>query len=309
MRQACFAGPRTRASAHDRRATDAVWCGARNGGTLTSGRSGGSNPATEWIRVTSSAWSGGSRGRIPGKRRASIVLPVPGGPPSRRLCPPAAASSSARRARSWPRTSARSGLSRFRSRSRSATSSRPAAARPSRRAGRRPPPRDGAAEPARSPQGPPPQRRLRSAEEPRQPGLPRPFCRRQDAADRAQPPVERELADGGVPDERVGRHLPRGRQHRQRDRQVEARALLPELGRGEVDGDPAQWPLELGRGDPAPHPLLRLLARAVGEADDRERRQAPLEVRLDLHPAGVEADKRMRDRSCEHVSTLEQRLG
>ena len=61
------------------------------------------------MRVTSSASSGASGGRIPGKRRASIVLPVPGGPPSSRLWPPAAAISSARRARSWPRTSARSG--------------------------------------------------------------------------------------------------------------------------------------------------------------------------------------------------------
>ena len=50
-----------------------------------------------------------SGGRIPGSRRASIVFPVPGGPASRRLCPPAAAISRARRARSWPRTSARSG--------------------------------------------------------------------------------------------------------------------------------------------------------------------------------------------------------
>ena len=50
-----------------------------------------------------------SGGRIEGRRRPSIVLPVPGGPASSRLWPPAAASSSARRARSWPRTSARSG--------------------------------------------------------------------------------------------------------------------------------------------------------------------------------------------------------
>jgi len=72
--------------ATDLTATDeAVWCGARNGGTETSGRPGGSNPATEWIRVTSSASSGGNRGKIPGSRRASIVLPVPGGPPSSRL--------------------------------------------------------------------------------------------------------------------------------------------------------------------------------------------------------------------------------
>jgi len=45
---------------------------------------------------------------MPGRRRASIVLPDPGGPTRSRLWPPAAAISSARRARPWPRTSARS---------------------------------------------------------------------------------------------------------------------------------------------------------------------------------------------------------
>ena len=90
-------------------AAEAVWCGARKGGRETSGRPGGRIPATEWMRVTSSASSCSSGGRIPGRRRASIVFPVPGGPASRRLWPPAAAISSARRARSWPRTSARSG--------------------------------------------------------------------------------------------------------------------------------------------------------------------------------------------------------
>ena len=48
---------------------------------------------------------------MPATRRAIIVLPAPGGPISSRLCPPAAAISSARRARSCPRTSARSSAS------------------------------------------------------------------------------------------------------------------------------------------------------------------------------------------------------
>ena len=61
------------------------------------------------MRVTSSAASSVSGGSSPGRRRASIVLPVPGGPAKSRLWPPAAATSSARRARSCPRTSARSG--------------------------------------------------------------------------------------------------------------------------------------------------------------------------------------------------------
>ena len=63
-------------------------------------------------------------------------------------------------------------------------------------------------------------------------------------------------------------------------------------------------PLELGRRDAAPDPLLGLLAGAVGKADDRERRRATLEVGLDLDPARLEADERMRDRACEHAATL-----
>ena len=46
---------------------------------------GGRRPQTEWILVTSSASCRSSGGRIPGSRRASMVLPVPGGPISRRL--------------------------------------------------------------------------------------------------------------------------------------------------------------------------------------------------------------------------------
>jgi hypothetical protein len=46
------------------------------------------------------------------------------------------------------------------------------------------------------------------------------------------------------------------------------------------------------------------LAGAVSEADDRKRRQAPLEVRLDLHPASIKADKSMRDCPCKHVVTI-----
>ena len=96
----------------------------------------------------------------------------------------------------------------------------------------------------------------------------------------------------------------RGGEDRKRDRQVEARALLPQAGRREVDGDPPHREHELGRGDPAAHPFLCLLARAVGEADDRERRPGELQVRLDLDPARIETDERMGDRAGEHVATL-----
>lgn len=51
--------------------------------------------------------------------------------------------------------------------------------------------------------------------------------------------------------------------------------------------------------------MLRLLAGAIGEADDREARDAALDVGFDLDAAGVEADEGMRDRAGEHcLSTL-----
>ena len=86
---------------------------------------------------------------------------------------------------------------------------------------------------------------LRGAQEPREPGLARAFSRCEDAADRPQPSVERELADSRVPTERLRRDLPRGRQHRQSNWEVEPRPFLAQLGGREVDRDPAHRPLEL----------------------------------------------------------------
>ncbi len=60
-----------------------MWCGARNGRRTI--RRSALIPATLWIRVTSIASSRVSGGRIDGIRRASIVLPVPGGPSINRL--------------------------------------------------------------------------------------------------------------------------------------------------------------------------------------------------------------------------------
>ena len=57
--------------------------------------------------------------------------------------------------------------------------------------------------------------------------------------------------------------------------------------------------------DAAPHAMLRLLAGAVGEADDRERGLLTrAQVCLDLDPARLEADERERDRATEHASTV-----
>ena len=64
---------------------------------------------TEWIWVVSNDSARVMSGRIPGRRRASMDLPEPGGPDMSTLWPPAAAISKARFTCSWPFTSAKSG--------------------------------------------------------------------------------------------------------------------------------------------------------------------------------------------------------
>ena len=66
-------------------------------------------PQAERMAAMSKACAAVSGGRMPGRRRASMLLPVPGEPHSSSGCRPAAAISSARRASAWPCTSARSG--------------------------------------------------------------------------------------------------------------------------------------------------------------------------------------------------------
>jgi hypothetical protein len=50
--------------------------------------------------------------------------------------------------------------------------------------------------------------------------------------------------------------------------------------------------------------VLRLLARAIREADDRESGHAGLKVRLDLDPSRLETDESMGDRASEHPPTV-----
>ena len=47
--------------------------------------------------------------------------------------------------------------------------------------------------------------------------------------------------------------------------------------------------------------MLRLLAGAVGEPDDREPWNSELQVGLDLHLPRLEPDESVGDRACEHL--------
>jgi len=121
-------------------------------------------------------------------------------------------------------------------------------------------------------------------------------------AHRPNASVQSELANRGMLRKALRRHLSRGRQHRQGDREVEARSFLAQARRSEVDRDPTvEWPLQRARRDSAPNPMFRLLAGTVGQADDREPRHAALEVRLDLHPPRLETDESVGDGAREHA--------
>jgi hypothetical protein len=129
--------------------------------------------------------------------------------------------------------------------------------------------------------------------------------RDQGTGDRPQPAVESKLADGRMTGERALRDLMRSLEHCQGDGQVEPGPLLAKVGRREVDDDAVTRPGELRRGDSASDSLLRLLAGAIGEPDDREGGSASLEKGLDLDTSRIEADQGMGDGSREDVGKID----
>ena len=97
-------------------------------------------------------------------------------------------------------------------------------------------------------------------------------------------------------------HLPRRSEHGEGNRQIESRSFFTELRRSEIDGQAPVRPVQLRGSDATAHALLGLLAGAIRQADDRERRQSVLQVCFDLDAPRVETDQRMGDRPCEHVA-------
>src|SRR5438093_2231228 len=95
----------------------------------------------------------------------------------------------------------------------------------------------------------------------------------QHTADAAEAPVECQLPAGSMFCKPFTWQLVRRGEERKSDRQVETGAFLLQLRRGEVDGDPASGPPQLGGDDAAPDALLGLLARAVRKPDNGERRR------------------------------------
>ena len=269
---------------------EALWCGARNGGRVTSPVVGSPSPATEWTRVASREVARSRGGSRSGRRVASMVFPEPGGPTIRRWWPPVAATSRARRARRCPRMSARS----------LPGGSGTAALGPPGTGG-------GASSHRRCPRRPSTRRRRVGAERTRPcpqtvasarltSGTTRTRAREglgEHQGPRRSPerPVEAELADEGHARHRLGRDLARGDQEADGDGQVESGAALPDPRRRQVDGHAPEGPREAAREQGGPHAVAGLPDGGVGQADHGEAGEAVGHVDLDPDRLAVHTDE------------------
>ena len=260
-------------------------------------------PAMLAIFVTSMASRRDRGGRIDGSRRAASDFPAPGGPTTRAACPPAAATSRPRRNPGWPFRSAMSGragvglgptgasgpsgISPLASNFRSDSEPSGATARSSTS--------------------------LASAALPTATAIPRPLSRldllrhREHPRQRPDRAVEGELSRQPPVLDPVRRELARRDQDRGGDREVKARPGLAQVGRRQVGCDPLLRELEPRVHERGPDALARLAHGGVGQPDEREGRQASVDVDLDVDGYGVDAVESQCSRSGEHQATLGRR--
>ncbi len=111
---------------------------------------------------------------------------------------------------------------------------------------------------------------------------------RQHPGYRGDAAVERQFAEHAVAPQRVRRQRPDRAHHGERDRQVVVRALLGQVGRGEIDGDALGRERE-ARGDQRrPHPLARFRHRLVGQPHHHEGDGAGGDLHLHVDGAGLD---------------------
>jgi len=85
-------------------------------------------------------------------------------------------------------------------------------------------------------------------------------------------------------------------------------ALLQNVGRGKIDGDPLRRQRQAEGDERGAHPLARFGHRFVRQADDGERRQAAGDCHLGLDLDDLDAVKRDRPDPCDHaISTCDRR--
>lgn len=100
--------------------------------------------------------------------------------------------------------------------------------------------------------------------------------------------VEAKLAEHGEAGQRIRRDRADRRHQAERDRQVVMAALLGQVGRRQIDDDPARRQRQTRGDQRRAHPLARLRHRLVRQADDGERRQARRNLHLHVDRAGLD---------------------
>ncbi len=124
---------------------------------------------------------------------------------------------------------------------------------------------------------------------------PRPVCagalgHRKGAAHGSDITLEPDLTQHDELRQRTRRDLATGDEDPERDGEIEARAGLRPVGRGQVDRDAPERKLEARVHDCGVHPFPALLHRALGQPDGRERGQAIGKIDLDLDRIGIDAE-------------------
>jgi hypothetical protein len=122
----------------------------------------------------------------------------------------------------------------------------------------------------------------------------------------AQPEFTEELEAGQL-DPRL--QLSRGHEDAERNGQVEAPAVLGEVGGCEIDGDAACGQLEAGIDESGADALLALLHLGAGEADDAEAGQPAAQMHLDRDRRRLQRNLRPAGDPCHgHRTVRRQRL-
>ena len=108
------------------------------------------------------------------------------------------------------------------------------------------------------------------------------------AADRG---VERQLADGRIALDGVGRDGAHGHHHGERNRQIEVAALLGQVGGGQVDRDVLEGQAQADGVQRIAHALAALGHGLVGQADDGQHVLARADAHLHLDRPRLDADE------------------
>ncbi len=125
-------------------------------------------------------------------------------------------------------------------------------------------------------------------EQPPDPQLAATGGHRQSSLDRLEAAIQAQLAQQQVLGQPVLGQLAAGGEDPHRDRQVERRALLAAVGRGQVDGHPLEGEAEAQVADRRIDPLTAFAHRAIRQPDQGVGRQARADVGLDLHQVGID---------------------